>query len=412
MANMSALQRCKHFGVANIRGMAYMPGPSNYTKTSEPGSLYENSDFYNNIFEQLWGYINPNGWGEQGRKDLYRFQQQLGVNFIHCYDWAAPIRQKDQSGKELTFLGHVTFLKVCAQLGMKATIPISNYTMMLLSQGRAVEARQNVEKIIAEIHTGSPPPNNRLIAGPGMWKIFNEYELNFDRKPEHVVAVMSWIAEWESKHAISDAARLPVMVCTSFGVKDGIEGAGYMKDVWDALLRQGKIGNYDVKQYWNERIVFATNPQREGAAIKDYLGERLPSYWKRNDIPVPPVMFTELGSSIEQTGSERQQAEWLSQQIDASKPGSSSGMMLGACIFLNEERPWEAGAERSFGIMRFGPESSWGLPKQNHQATTKFPVWDPKGWWWQKEGSYPVEQQAPKLNYQSVAKAWPPSRSA
>jgi hypothetical protein len=123
-------------------------------------------------------------------------------------------------------------------------------------------------------------------------------------------------------------------------------------------------------------------------------------------------MFTELGSSIEQTGSERQQAEWLSQQIDASKPGSSSGMMLGACIFLNEERPWEAGAERSFGIMRFGPESSWGLPKQNHQATTKFPVWDPKGWWWQKEGSYPVEQQAPKLNYQSVAKAWPPSRSA
>ena len=241
-----------------------------------------------------------------------------------------------------------------------------------------------------------------------MWKIFNEYELNFDRKPEHVVSVMSWIAEWEGKQQIPDAARLPVMVCTSFGVKDGIEGAGYMKDVWDALLRQGRIGDYDAKQYWNERIVFSTNPQREGAAIKDYLGERLPNYWKRNDIPVPPVMFTELGSSIAQTGGEKQQAEWLSQQIEASEPGSSNGMMLGACIFLNEERPWETGAEPSFGIMRFGPDSSWGLPKQNYQAATKFPVWDPKGWWWQKDDKYPIEQQAAKLNYQSVAKAWLP----
>jgi hypothetical protein len=408
MMDMSALERCKHFGVANIRGMAYMPGPSNYTKTSGPGSLYENSDFYNNIFAELWGWRNPEGFGEQGRKDLYRFQQQLGVNFIHCYDWAAPIRQKDQSGKELTFLHHDIFLKVCAQLGMKATIPISNYTMWLLSQGRAAEARQNVEKIIGEIH----PSNNNPVAGPGMWKIFNEYELNFDKRPEHVVEVMSWIAEWESKHQIPDAARLPVMVCTSFGMKDGIEGAGYIKDVWDALLRQGRIGNYDAKQYWNERIVFATNPQREGAAIKDYLGERLPSYWKRNDVPVPPVMFTELGSSIEQTGGEEQQAEWLSQQIEASKPGSSDGMMLGACVFLNEERPWEAGAERNFGIMHFGSDSSWGLPKLNYQAKTKFPVWEPKGWWWQKEGTYPVEQQAPKRNYQSVAKEWGPSRSS
>jgi hypothetical protein len=413
MADMSAIQRCKHLGIANIRGIAYMPGPSNYTKTSGPGSLYENSDFYSNIFEQLWAYTNPNGWGEQGRKDLYRFQQQLGVNFIHCYDWAAPIRQKDQNGKELpAFLQHLTFLKVCAQLGMKATIPISNYTMMLLSQGRDTEARQNFEKIISEIHTGSVPPSNTPVAGPGMWKIFNEYELNFDRKPEHVVTVMSWIAEWESEHQIQDAARLPVMVCTSFGMKDGIEGAGYMKDVWDALLRMGRIGNYDAKQYWSERIVFATNPQREGAAIKDYLGERLPSYWKRHGIPVPPVMFTELGSSIEQTGGERQQAEWLSQQIEASKPGSSNGMMLGACIFLDEERPWEDGAERSFGIMRFGPDSTWGLPKQNYEATTKFPVWDPNGWWWQKDGKYPVEQQVPKLNFRSVASAWGPRQSS
>ena len=67
MTDMSALERCKHFGVANIRGMAYMPGPSNYTKTSGPGSLYENSDFYNNIFAELWGWRNPEGFGEHAR---------------------------------------------------------------------------------------------------------------------------------------------------------------------------------------------------------------------------------------------------------------------------------------------------------------------------------------------------------
>ena len=123
---MSALDRCKHFGVANIRGVAYMPGPSNYTKGVPEGTLYENSDFYNNIFEELWGYLNPNGWGEKGRKDLYRYRQQLGINFIHCYDLAAPVTQVDQNKKLLVFLEHQGFLRVCNNLGMKATVPISN----------------------------------------------------------------------------------------------------------------------------------------------------------------------------------------------------------------------------------------------------------------------------------------------
>lgn len=408
MANMTALERCKHFGVANIRGIAYMPGPTNYTKTAPKGSLYEDSDFYSNIFEELWAFRNPDGSGEIGRKDLYRFQQQLGVNFIHCYDWAAPVSQVDQHGQTLRFRQHVTFLHVCNTLGMKATVPISNYTMDLLRQGKVADARKNAEDVIGEVYTSALPPNRTPIPGVGMWKIFNEYELWFDRKPEHVVTVMSWIAEWEAKNSILDQNALPVMVCTSFGMADGIEGAGYMKRVRDAMLRQGKIGNIDAARFWNERIVFSTNPQNDGPSVADYLANRLPSYWQRNNIPVPPVMFTELGSSIEQTGGETQQAEWMTRQIAASKPGSSNGMMLGACVFLNEERPWEAGWERTFGIMRFGPDTSWGLPKQNHQAETKYPQWDRQGWWWGKPATYPVEQQAPKLNYHSVAKAWRP----
>ena len=403
---MTAINLCKKFGISKIRGMAYMPGPSNYEKSVPPGSLYENSDFYNNIFEQLWGYIGQN---TIGRRDLSRFQQQLGVNFIHCYDWASPVSQKDENGNIHDYRSHVSFLKACNMLGMKATVPISNYTMDLLSQGKIQEAQKNFNSIINEVYTQALPPNRRPIDGVGMWKIFNEYELWFDRDPKHVVTVMTWIKEWEQENQILEENALPVMVCTSFGMSDGIEGAGYMKNVRDAMLAQGKIGRIAAESFWNERVVFATNPQNDGPDISDYLKNRLPKYWNDCGIPAPPVMFTELGSSIVQTGGETQQAEWLSRQLSASTPGSSNGMMLGACVFLNEERPWEDGPEKTFGILRFGPDTSWQFPAHNYEATTSYPQWDPKGWWWEKSATFPVEQQAPKLNYQSVRNAWKPS---
>jgi hypothetical protein len=81
-------------------------------------------------------------------------------------------------------------------------------------------------------------------------------------------------------------------------------------------------------------------------------------------------------------------------------------MMLGSCVFLNEERPWETGPEQTFGIMRFGPDTGWGRPSTNFQATTYFPQWAQNGKPYRATGQYPVEQQQPKLNYASVAKAW------
>ena len=396
---MNALERCRHFNVAGIRGLAYMPAPSDYRPTGAPG-LYETSDFYNNIFTELWGPVNIASQ-PQGRADLRRFREQLAVNFIHVYDWAPPISQKDASGKGRRLLEHLGFLQACHELGMAATIPISNYTMDLLRQGKREAARQNVERIVEEIHGAKAP-----VPGAGMWKIFNEYELSFDRSPEHVVSAISWIAEWEQTHGVIDESRLPVMVSTSFALKDGIEGAGALKEVHDALFHQGRIGSYDAPSLWRERIVFATNPQNPGPDIRDYLDRRLPAYWRQYGIPPPPVMFTELGSSIEQTGGEREQARWLSEQVGASKPGGSAGLMLGACIFLNEERPWEQGAERTFGLLRFGPDTDWRRPERNYQAQTGYHVWDPKGWWWQKDATYPVEQQAEKLAYRALASVW------
>ncbi|MBS0520228.1 MAG: hypothetical protein JSR90_16145 [Proteobacteria bacterium] len=399
MATLTALKRCRHFGVADLRGLAYMPAPSDYRPGAEPGGLYETSDFYTNVFAALWDTDPAASDGPSGRRDLRRFRDQLGINFIHCYDWAAPI---EQDGRAL--LQHASFLEACHRLGINVTIPISNYTMDLLSHGRGAEARPNVDRIIAEIHPAGPVRAPR--PGAGLWKIFNEYELSFDRNPEHVVTVMAWIAEWERDHAIDDVHRLPVMVCTSFALQDDIEGAGALKAVRDALLKRGRIGDRTAEAFWRERIVFATNPQNPAPDIATYLADRLPAYWRRHGVPAPPVMFTELGSSIEQAGGEAQQAQWLADQIAVSRPDGSNGLMLGACVFLNEERPWERGAERSFGLLRFGPDSDWGWPRQNHPAHTAYPVWDPKGWWWLKEATYPVEQQAEKMTYQAVAKAW------
>ncbi|WIM12139.1 MAG: hypothetical protein OJF58_003099 [Enhydrobacter sp.] len=402
MVDMTALERCRHFNVATIRGLAYMPAPSDYRPTGAPG-LYETSDFYNNIFAELWGPVSPAG-GRPGRADLRRFRERLGVNFIHCYDWAPPMGQRDASAEDRRLLEHVGFLQACHELGMTATIPISNYTLNLLSQGKTEAARRHVECIVEEIHGQNDA--RAPVPGAGMWKIFNEYELNFDRNAEHVVTVMGWIADWEKAHGVIDENRLPVVVSTSFALKDGIEGAWALKDVRDALLRRDQIGPYDPASFWRERILFATNPQNPGRDIRDYVAHRLPAYWQQHGIPIPPTMFTELGSSIEQAGGETRQAQWLAEQIEASKPGGGDGSMLGACVFLNEERPWEQGAERSFGLLRFGPDRNWARPSQNYRAETRYPVWDPRGWWWPKDAAYPVEQQAEKPAYRAVATAW------
>jgi hypothetical protein len=400
MAKMSALDRCKHFGVSNIRGMAYMPGPSNYTK--EKKAQYFDSDFYNGDFQALWS-AKGDGMGPDARSDLHRFSEKLGANFIHCYDWSAPV-------PEIGLRNHLIFLARCAELGMKATVPISNYTYLCMADTpnkkpweTPATAHLNIQKVFKEIYSQGQGP----APGAGMWKIFNEYELWYDRNPAHVVTAMTWLVEEEDRLDLPDSARLPIMVDCSFGMKDGIEGAGYVKDVWDRLIGQSRIGSYSPRDFWNARFVFSTNPQNDGPDIASFLSTRLPQYWASRGIPVPPVMFTELGSSIEQTGSEQKQAEWMARQLAASVPGGSNGMMLGACVFINEQRPWEDGPERTFGVLKFGASTEWPWPSSSpYVMPTHYPAWNEKGDPYAVSGSYPVEQQVAKLNYLAVMKAW------
>lgn len=388
---MTAYERCKAFGAARIQGIAYMPGPTNYTK--QKLAQYFDSDFYNSDFEALWGYVAP----DQGRQDLARFKDRLGINFIHCYDWSAPA----QVANGPLLRDHRPFIASAAAQGQAVTIPISNYTLTLILEGKEADARANVEKVYREIY-----PNQAPLKGAAMWKIFNEFDLN-GNNPETVVTVIGWIVDKEDKESLMDGARLPIMVDTSFGLSDGVCG-GAIKGVWQALKARGTIGHYTADDFWRQRFVFATNPQNDGPFIVDYLRNTLDPFWNSIGAAVPPVMFTELGSNETQTGGEAQQAAWLKAQIEASTPGLHHPLMLGACVFLNEERVWEQGPELTFGIMRFGDTAAndWPHPSANHIAGTTYPQWDRGGHPYPVKGSYPVERQMPKLNYTVVRDLW------
>src|SRR5271170_1716244 len=106
---ISAIERCKKFGLDDIRGIGYKPGPRGIDGGEGPGkesgsyfenikdgvevkySIYYDSDFYNVDFEKLWG--------KAGRDDLRRFKEQLNVNFVHLYDWNPGINASAPSGK-------------------------------------------------------------------------------------------------------------------------------------------------------------------------------------------------------------------------------------------------------------------------------------------------------------------------
>src|SRR5262249_52404662 len=164
---LTAKARAAKFGLSDIRGIAYHPGPplrkcastvkhecetengspvklpvdpkfANYAlpffldsiKTYDPQgnfvhaleqryTIYYDSDFYNEDFQALWGKAEgSNTWR---RNDLGRFQQELQANFVHLYDWNA-----DEAKRK-----HISFLNYARDLGMRVTIPISNETLRI-----------------------------------------------------------------------------------------------------------------------------------------------------------------------------------------------------------------------------------------------------------------------------------------
>jgi len=197
---------------------------------------------------------------------------------------------------------------------------------------------------------------------------------------------MTWLAEWEARNSIQDTSLLPSMVCTSFGMDDGSkarlseEGAGRPPEERQDRQLQFVISGTNASSL--------RKPQND-VPISRTTWRAPAHYWKSKVIPTPT-------GDVHRVGIEHRADGWrgpTGSVDDATDRGvqarHSEGNMLGACVFLNEQRPWEDGAEKTFGFTRFGPDPGWGLPRRTTRPRPNFRCGIPRVWYWQKDGAYP-----------------------
>lgn len=410
---MTALERAKSFGVDDLRGIAYKPGPlaidgsqnaqkqgGSYFENQKDGvdvnyTIYYDSDFYNSDFDRLWS--GKNG----GRDDLGRFKSQLNVNFLHLYDWNPGTQPGAPGGGKMR--DHIPFLDYANSLGIKVTIPISNDQMekAYCANNQAL-ARQNAQNMFNEIYGASgttPHP------AAGMLKIFNEPNAS---KCGNVSLVADACLIWktlEDARGVPDANRLPIIFPVSFAISNGMPG-GSMLPAWAAIRDQSQLG----KAFWSERIVYATNPFNSGNFMKAWLMQTVPAWFAQNGIPSEtPIMFAEYGRSSDESNpaNEQGQAAWIEGQFAAVRP-KPIAQFLGTCLFLYNTQFWKDPPEPNYTATDFaiqsGGTSKWPLPAADFPVNQKY--WNPNGnngagaiWDW----NYNVQRLSERPSYWKVA---------
>jgi hypothetical protein len=391
-AQQSAMQRAATFGISDIRGMAYHPGPALDECTSTVGSkctqpswavrklpidpsfytesqgwfglpffedsiqtydpqgtpyysnpnnkipleqkytIYYDADFYNTDFMWLWGK-KDSLWR---RDDLGRFKMELNANFIHLYDWN-PVDPGQRK--------HGPFLDYAQQLGMRVTIPISNWTYKIMCGRAEGNWEDRVTQVFNTIYASSSTTPH---AAAGVLKIFNEYDGSECRNVTYVAAVAKKWKSLEDSRQVPDEGRLPIIFPVTFAIKNGFAG-GAVVDAFKAITDDMSLG----LSFWQQRVIYATNPFNDGKFMKNWL-EAIPKTLADNGIPDTPVMFTEYGINHQD---DTAQANWVRDQFTAvyvPKPKN----FLGASAFVNQDRPWLGQSERDYALMTSG-WSSW-----------------------------------------------------
>ncbi len=408
---MNVQERVKAYGLDDIRGIAYKPGPlaidGSQNPQKEGGSYFENikdgvdvkytiyydSDFYNSDFDRLW---SGNGGG---RDDLRRFKEQLNVNFVHLYDWNPGTQAGAPNGGKMR--NHIPFLDYANSLGIKVAIPISNDQMKTAyCTGNTSLARLNAQNMFNEIYGVGTRPH----PAAGVLKIFNEPNVS---ECKNMALVADACAIWKSLEdvrAVPDANRLPIIFPVTFGISNGMPGGG-MLPAWQAIRDNGSLG----EAFWRDRIIYATNPFNEGSFMRNWLTETVPAWFAQNGIPAEtPIMFAEYGRSSDESNpqNEQGQATWVSEQfaILQNKPKG----FLGACLFLYDTQFWKAPPEPNFTgtdfVVNSGGTSKWPLPASDFPVNQKY--WNPNGndgkgaiWDW----NYNVQRLSERPSYWKVA---------
>lgn len=413
---MNSLDRAKRFGLDDLRGVAYKPGPLAIDGSQNPqkpgGSYFENvvdgldvkytiyydSDFYNSDFDRLWSASNG------GRDDLRRFREQLNANFVHLYDWNPGKQPGAPAGDKMR--DHIPFLDYAKSLALKVTIPISNDQMKnAYCANNSGLAQQNAQNMFNEIYSGAgvaPHP------AAGVLKIFNEPD---GSECKDVTLVANACAIWkalEDARSVPDENRLPIIFPVTFGVSNGIPGGG-MLPAWQAIRDNNQLG----ETFWSDRIIYATNPFNDGQFMQGWLTQTLPNWFAQNGIPPQtPIMFAEYGRSSDESNpnNEQGQAAWVDAQFAALWPKPVE-QFLGACLFLYDTQFWKAPPEPNFTATDFAIKtagtSQWPLPATDFQVNQKY--WNPNGgngagaiWDW----NYNVQRLIERPSYWKVAQRY------
>jgi hypothetical protein len=445
---LSAKARAAKFGLSDIRGIAYHPGPplrgcastvahkcemesgykplpvdpkfgkyplpffldslSTYDTQGnkvqdlkQDYTIYYDADFYNKDFQALWGPREGNGpWR---RDDLARFHYQLGANFVHLYDWNPVETSRD----------HGPFLDYAAKLGMRVTVPISNDTLRIMclppNQRKSWENwENNVTQVFNTIYKNGTTPH----AAAGVLKIFNEFNVSQCKNPDYVAEVAYKWKQLEDSRVVNgqtqtvpDGQRLPIIFPVTFGDSNGFPG-GDVTLAFKAIIK--KFGNQDGLAFWQQRVIYATNPFTKGDFALKWLGD-LPAKLKNNGIPPDtPVMFTEYGTDkYGDWKDEDAQAAFVKSQFESVyltngkylKPGN----FLGAAAFISNYRHWWSGDEPLYGLMNYrqvGRAGRWGSEPSNPRNET-VEYWNPIGqarW----SATYQVEIQRPRKAYCAI----------
>jgi hypothetical protein len=424
-ADMTAMQRAAAFGISDIRGVAYIPGPQGPAKPIDPSfypnisalpyflgglqtytpkgdpftpqdpctipgtsslglcqtwTIWNDSDFYNADFASLWS-----AGTDRGRDDLGRFKAELNANYIRPYDWQANPQIRN----------HHPFLDYANSLGMNVSIPISNYTYKVIcgSIPKDKDWQQKVKWVFDDMYK-----SGSIDRAAGMLEIFNEFDASECQNATYVAKIAQYWKSLEDGKNIPDTQRLPISFPVTFAITNGLPG-GAVLDAFNAIKNMPGLG----LNFWKSRVIYAVNTFNSGPFMKNWLTNTLPAWFTQNGIPADtPVVFTEYGRS---SGNEDDQADWVKAQFQALWPNKPKNF-LGACAFVNEYRFWLQAPEPNFTLMNFNQGSgSWGKPKAMYVHTEQYqnPNADIGTLW---TAQYQIDPQKPRKAYCEIGKVY------
>ena len=307
-----------------IKGVCYQPAPTDYVGNQGPNQKYFDTDFFNTDFTGFWSTENG------GRGNLKNVAD-LGVNFLHLYDWNA---QRD----------HGSFLQECETRGIFVAVPFNNsFCTNINSWGAG-----GVYAVMQEIYNlgGGTTPYSQV----AMWTIANEFNQGGGPTPAQIAQIAQVILYAESQ--LGNSVVLPISSPTSFAPANN-PGIAPTQDLQTAFSQTAEftvtINGQQATipalpaDFFATRYVAATNPQNPGSIPPAESGVTIESWLPQFAAAFPntPVWFSEIGIGVGNscsgyssgcTPDQTQQAAFTKNQIQSADPSTYS-YLLGSCVF-------------------------------------------------------------------------------